>query len=125
MSTNDELAFLITSMLPVTNMKVGQATLQRKLLSVIDAILPHCDLIAARGLRDRHGAALLTVIRQSSAAKLTAISRKWNPNRAESAKNATPDQLVGELSQLLRGEIQPAVKPSRSTPPPRTRPDRR
>ncbi len=113
MSTNHDVARFIPDLMCVAEVQGAQSTLQRKLLGVVEAVLPECDLIAARGLRDRHGAVLLLVIRLASLAKLQVLSKKWNPHRQDSAKNATSDQLVNELSKLVRGEMQPAAKASR------------
>lgn len=111
MSTNHDIARLIPDLLQVAGVQGAQSSLQNKLLGVIDAVLPKCDLVAARGLRDQHGAVLLLSIRRSSFSKLKALSKKWNPHRQEKPDHASPDQLVNELSKLLRGDMQPAIKP--------------
>lgn len=110
MSSNFDIARLIPDLMRVAEVQGAQSTLEKKLLGVIDEVLPKCDLIAARGLRDHHGAVLLLAIGRCGPGRLNALSKKWNPHREGAATNATPDQLEKELSKLVRGEMQPAVK---------------
>lgn len=116
MSLNNELADLVAALVRVADLHGKQATLEKKLLDVvIDPLLARCDLIAARGMREKHGELLLFAIQRSSLAKLKALSKSWNPHRPGPMSEATPDQLTRELSSLLKGTLQPVPKQSKTT----------